>query len=304
MNGTNWILVLALALILGLGYSVHEMMAVDEAAEVLSGVQRQLEAADRALVKATADVQVRTRALEDLQKPDPLALELQRVSLEKLEVETSIDVLVEKDSVLRAEITALIENAQSSAPGHEFDDLALSSEKVIHGAILQKFDGAVVSLTHADGIAKIPVADLPDRVRNRLLLDHRLEPKLARTLAAEAVLLASKKSVPTPRPPPPNPNARYETPKWKAYLEELKAWEYQALNARLATQKLVDAMASLNSQRGLTPPGNKSMSGRYHAEARRYAIGQQVVELRDRIAAAKREETRIRALKPKIPLGL
>ena len=52
MNGTNWILVLALALILGLGYSVHEMMATDEAAEVLSGVQRQLEAADRALVKA------------------------------------------------------------------------------------------------------------------------------------------------------------------------------------------------------------------------------------------------------------
>lgn len=286
---------------IGLGAAVHESMATDEAAETLLSAQRSLDSVERSLQTTKANLIVRQRALEELQKPDPLIGELETVGLQRLELEAAIGALVEQDAALRQQIAATIEDAQKTCPGHDFDDLALTPTKVIHDAVLQKFDGEIVTLTHSDGLIKLSRDQLPARVKNRLLLEVEEAPPLARTLQAEALAAAAKRGQPAPRLPKPPTISKYETPEWKKYLNDLKAFEARALSARLATQTLIDYRSAINRQRSMAPPGSASKAGKYYAEVRRYSLSQQVAEIDNRIAAARREEIRIRGLKPKPP---
>ncbi|MCP5557948.1 MAG: hypothetical protein H7A55_09375 [Verrucomicrobiaceae bacterium] len=303
MESSSWPLVVVFALVIGLGGAVHQMIATEEAAESLQSVQRSLESTERSVQAMKANLIARQQAADDLRKPDARSLEIEALGLRSLELEAAIEALVEQDGGLRQQIKTTIEEAQASAPGHEFHDLALTPAKIIHNAVLQKFDNDVVTIIHSDGLLKLSGAEIPGRVKDRLLIDIEEPPPLARTLQAEALAAAAKKGQRVPPTPKPPAVSRYETPEWKKYTQELKAYESRLLNARLVTQTLLDQRTAVIKQRSLNPPGSTSMSSKYYADRRKYALGVQLVEIDNRIASARREELRIRGLKPKPPIS-
>ncbi|MCB1211306.1 MAG: hypothetical protein KDK97_18415 [Verrucomicrobiales bacterium] len=303
-DGNVWGYLFAFLGVVGLAGGVHLMMETDKATEELAMVQSQLDGVERAIRGQQANLAQRKQAYEDRMRPDPLIAELDKVAIEQLEVEAAISALLAEDEDLRKQITNLQAQAMASAPGTEFNDLALSESKILHNAKLQKIENDILSITHSDGVAKVPIASAPMRIKNRLLVGIALEAPPRR------------KSLPEPSTKPgatASPNVstqKYgrdrDTPEWNKYKADLAEYEKKLLNSRLRVQALENEAKTLQMQ-GSAALISNSMSGttspsrRYYARVTVDAYNQRIIEIRRKMDAAMLEVTRMEGLRPKAP---
>lgn len=302
-EGNVWGYLFAFLGVVGLAGGIHIMMETDKATEELAMVQSQLEGVDRAIRGQKANLVQRQQAYEDRMRPDPLIAELDRVAVEQLEVEAAISALLAQDEGLRKQITNLQAQAVASAPGTEFNDLAISESKILHGAKLQKIENDIVSITHSDGVAKIPILSAPSRIRNRLLVGITLEPPPRRSSVPEVSPKSGR--LPTAATPDNKFGTDRNTPEWKKYKEELAAFERRVLNARLAVQALENSYSTIQLQMTAASTsagfGGNSPSRRYYARVTADSYNQQLIAIRQKIDAANLELSRIQGQKPKVP---
>jgi len=305
MNEENvWGYLFAFLGVVGLAGGIHIMMETDKATEELAMVQSQLEGVDRAIRGQKANLVQRQQAYEDRLRPDPLIAELDRVAVEQLEVEAAFSALLAQDEGLRKQITSLQAQAVASAPGTEFNDLAISESKILRGAKLQKIENDIVSISHSDGVAKIPILSAPTRIRNRLLAGVTLEPPPRRMIVPEVKVKPGQASA--AQPPVSTYGLDRNTPEWKQYKEELAAYEKKLLDARLRVQALNNESCAIQMQ-GSAAMISSSMSGttspsrRYYARVTVDAYNQRIIEIQQKINAAMLEITRIEGQKPKPP---
>lgn len=189
----GFLLVLTVAVSLGIQYSY----SLDDAVRELSLIEPQVKALEDGIAARKAQIEARTHAMALLSAADIL-------NSEQDVVHKALTELQQKEIELGKQMVRAVKRVREQAAGQAIGDLVLPSGRTLKDSRIRSVDEEAMVVAYSEGITKIPVAELPQEMKDRFMFSIRVEkePQVRAPVVIPPPNLASptEKKPPAPKP--------------------------------------------------------------------------------------------------------
>jgi hypothetical protein len=160
MEGKIYVYLFLILAVIGGGYGIYHTTEIDEANKEFISVGNQIGSVEKLIKDQKAYIELRKEV-------SALLTAASIMQKDTVTLRSEIDALKAKHIATRKDFEMAIERARQNVAGLVINNPVLPSGLRLHNARVQKLEGNVTTVVHAEGISKLTPDMLPEELRER-----------------------------------------------------------------------------------------------------------------------------------------
>jgi hypothetical protein len=178
MNGKVIFYLCVLLAVIGVSYSIFYSMEVDEAIRELELVKPQVQTLENGIDSLKAQLESAKPQIENRQQAKALIAASAVLATEKETIRSEIATLEEREADLANQLAQMVKRVRERSIGQSLGGVPLSTGRFLKDCLLKSVDDEVMTVSYSEGIAKVPVTELPKDLKDRFMVGIKVKVKV------------------------------------------------------------------------------------------------------------------------------